>query len=76
MDSPNYRYRGVTEGGKGVCPPFFQKYEFYVYLNELLPHMAYLVVLTLGKYYTKAGNKAVLIADPARAHRSIFAIAC
>ena len=55
-------------GAKGAfAPPFFpERQEFYLYLNELLPD---LVVLTLGKYHTKAGNKAVLIADPACVRR-------
>ena len=64
--------QGRSQGGgaKGAfAPPFFQKDKFYLYLNELLPQIVDLVVLTLGKYHTKAGNKAVLIADPARARR-------
>ena len=40
-------------------PPFFpERQELYLYLNELLPQIVDLVVLTLGKYHTKAGNKA------------------
>ena len=58
-------------GGKGgICPPFFpERQEFYLYLNELLPQIVDLVVVTFKKYHTKAGNKAVLIADPASARR-------
>ena len=68
--------QGRSQGGvKGAFapppPPFFfpERQEFYLYLNELLPQIVASVVLTLGKYHTKAGNKAVLIADPARARR-------
>ena len=64
--------QGRSQGGGkgGICPPFFpERQEFYLYLNELLPQIVALVVLTLEKYHTKAGNKAVLIAEPARARR-------
>ena len=62
--------RGAT-GATGAFapppPPFFpERQEFYLYLNEFLPQI---VVLTLGNDHTEAGNKAVLIADSARAHR-------
>ena len=61
----------LARGGqrRQTPPPYFQKDEFYLYLNELLPQIVDLVVLILGKYHTKAGNKAVLIADLARARR-------
>ena len=52
-------YRGVARGGQRghLPPPFFpERQEFYLYLNELLPQIVDLVVLTLGKYHTKAGN--------------------
>ena len=68
--------RGVAGGGGGkggICPPppfFPERQEFYLYLNELLPQIVDLVVFTLGKY-TKAGNTAVLIADPAVDNSSI-----
>ena len=63
--------RGVARGGqRGHLPPLFsRKTKVYLYLNELLPQIVDLVVLTLRKYHTKAGNKAVLIADSARARR-------
>ena len=68
MDYEQGRSQGGGKGG--ICPPFFPgRQEFYLYLNELLPQIVDLVVLTLGKYHTKAGNKAVLIADPARVRR-------
>ena len=54
---------GIAEGGGGGGRASF------LYLNDLLPQIVDLVVLTLGKYQTKAGNKAILIADPARARR-------
>ena len=65
--------RGVARGAGATgafAPPFFsERQEFYQYLNELLPQIVDLVVLTLGKDRTKAGNKAVLIADPGRTRR-------
>ena len=66
IDNTNW---GVARGGQRehLLSPFFQ--EFYLYLNELLPQIVDLVVLALGKYHTKASNKAVLIANPARARR-------
>ena len=48
----------------GICP---EGQDFYLCLNDLLPQIVDFVVLTLGKYHTKVGNKAVLIGDPARA---------
>ena len=63
--------RGIARGGqRGHLPLLFsERQELYLYLNELLQQIVDLVVLTLGKYHTKAGNKAVLIADSARARR-------
>ena len=62
--------RGAT-GAFAPSPLFPERQEFYLYLNELLPQIVDLVVLTLGKYddHTKAGNRAVQIADPTRARR-------
>ena len=51
-----------------MCTSVSHPPPFSLYLNDLLQQIVDLVVLTLGKDHTKAGIKAVLIADPARAH--------
>ena len=72
--SSRAKNQGRSRGGqRGHLPPLFSRKTRV--LNELLPQIVALVVLTLGKYHTKAGNKAVLIADPTRARRGMGLLA-